>query len=101
MYPLRSVAERLPGGVQGRQAAEQTAGGRGEQRGFARGLIGSRQQQLVFLNIHWGRKYEFAAPALPDGHWTATARFGEGDRLRGDSAGQLLEQVRYHYRSSG
>lgn len=65
-----------------------------------RRLIGSREQQLVFLNIHWGVQYAFALPAAPDGQWTATARFGPGDRLNGDSAGELLEQVRHHYQAS-
>ena len=64
-------------------------------------LIGSREQQLVFLNIHWGVQYSFAAPAAPGGPWTATARFGPGDRLNGESAGELLERVRHHYRACG
>jgi hypothetical protein len=66
-----------------------------------RRLVGSREQQLVFLNMHWGGQYSFAAPAAPNGLWTATARFGLCDRLDGDSAGDLLEQVRHHYRASG
>jgi hypothetical protein len=61
-------------------------------------LIGSREQQLVFLNIHWGGKYRFSAPAAPEGAWTATARFGGGDELAGRSAGELLDRVRSHYR---
>lgn len=65
-----------------------------------RRLVGSREQQLVFLNMHWGGQYSFAAPAAPDDLWTATARFGHGDRLNGESAGDLLERVRYHYRAS-
>jgi hypothetical protein len=64
-------------------------------------LIGSREQQLVFLNIHWGVQYAFAAPAVPGGSWTATARFGQGDLLNGESAGELLERVRHHYRACG
>jgi hypothetical protein len=63
-------------------------------------LIGSREQQLVFLNIHWGGKYRFSAPAAPDGRWTATAKFGGGDQLAGQSAGELLDLVRSHYRGS-
>lgn len=66
-----------------------------------RRLVGSREQQLVFLNMHWGGQYSFAAPAAPDGVWTATARFGLGDRLNGESAVDLLEQVRHHYRACG
>jgi hypothetical protein len=64
-----------------------------------RRLVGSREQQLVFLNMHWGGQYHFAAPAAPNGLWTATARFGPGDLLNGESAGDLLEQVRHHYRA--
>jgi hypothetical protein len=66
-----------------------------------RRLVGSREQQLVFLNTHWGGQYSFAAPASPGGLWTATARFGPGDRLDGPSAVDLLEQVRDHYRAAG
>lgn len=66
-----------------------------------RRLVGSHEQQLVFLNMHWGGQYSFAAPAAPDGLWTATARFGPCDLLNGASAGDLLEQVRHHYRVSG
>jgi hypothetical protein len=63
-------------------------------------LIGSREQQLVFLNVHWGGKYRFSAPSAPDGRWTATARFGRGDQVVGQSAGELLDRVRGHYRGS-
>lgn len=66
-----------------------------------RKLVGSREQQLVFLNTHWGGQYAFAAPPAPEGLWTAEAKFGPGERLNGESAGDLLEQVRHHYRTSG
>jgi hypothetical protein len=61
-------------------------------------LIGSRLQQLVFLNTHWGGRYSFSAPTGPDGRWTARARFGPGDEVDGLSAAELLERVRLHYR---
>jgi hypothetical protein len=63
-------------------------------------LRGTPQQQLVFLNTHWGSKYTFAAPAEPGSPWTATATFGEHDELHGSSAAELLDQVRGHYRAS-
>jgi hypothetical protein len=62
-------------------------------------LVGSRHQQLVFLNTHWGRKYSFRIPAQPGGQWTATARFGRREQLQAETAGVLLERVRHHYRS--
>jgi hypothetical protein len=60
-------------------------------------LIGTRQQQLVFLNTHWGRYYVFSAPRAPDDQWTATARFGRRQEIQRWSAGQLLAEVRRHY----
>lgn len=61
-------------------------------------LIGSRLQQLVFLNTHWGGRYSFSAPTAVDGRWTARARFGQGEEVHGLSAAELLERVRIHYR---
>jgi hypothetical protein len=46
-------------------------------------LRGTVQQQLVFLNTHWGSKYSFTAPAKPHGRWTAAARFGQQEELAG------------------
>jgi hypothetical protein len=46
-------------------------------------LCGTVQQQLVFLNTHWGSKYSFAAPAKPRDPWTAAARFGHHEELTG------------------
>jgi hypothetical protein len=63
-------------------------------------LVGSREQLLVFLNTHWGGKYLFSAPQQPGGDWAATALFGPQDQLQAESAGGLLEQVRWHYRVS-
>jgi hypothetical protein len=39
-------------------------------------LTGTPEQQLVFLNMHWGRMYEFTAPDRAGGPWTAQAKFG-------------------------
>jgi hypothetical protein len=64
-------------------------------------LVGSRQQQLVFLNTHWGGKYAFSAPRQPGGRWTATAKFGHYERLQAETATDLLERVRHHYRLGG
>ncbi len=63
-------------------------------------LDGTSQQQLVFLNTHWGRQYSFAAPEAPGGQWTATAKFGQHDRIQQWSAAELLEEVRGHYEAS-
>ena len=60
-------------------------------------LYGTKEQQLVFLNVHWGRRYVFAAPDSPDGEWTATSNFGQHDRLQALSATDLLLAVRHHY----
>jgi hypothetical protein len=65
-----------------------------------RELRGTDQQLLIYLNTHWGREYSFAAPSAPGGKWTATARFGEQDRLEERSAGELLEEVRGHYQTN-
>jgi hypothetical protein len=61
----------------------------------------TNQQKLIFLNTHWGDKYLFAAPEIPGSQWTATAKFGQHDRLQEWSAAELLEEVRDHYRANG
>lgn len=63
-------------------------------------LYGTHQQQLVFLNTHWGSKYSFVVPAAPGAQWTATARFGQHGELRGWTAAELLEEVRGHYQAN-
>jgi hypothetical protein len=63
-------------------------------------LGGTAEQQLGFLNTHWGREYRLTAPGLPDGNWTATAKFGDHDTLKARSASELLEMVRAHYQAS-
>jgi hypothetical protein len=63
-------------------------------------LSGTGQQQLVFLNTHWGSKYSFTAPAKPGERWMAAARFGQHDQLAAESATELLALVRGHYQAS-
>jgi hypothetical protein len=65
------------------------------------GTYRTNEQLLVYLNTHWGREYVFAAPSAPGDKWAATAKFGEQDRLEAWSAGELLEEVRGHYRANG
>jgi hypothetical protein len=69
--------------------------------GPAAELCGTPQQQLVFLNAHWGRKYTFTLPGEPDSPWTATAKFGDHDELEAGTAGELLAEVRTHYQGYG
>jgi hypothetical protein len=63
-------------------------------------LTGTTEQQLIHLNVYWGRMYVFAAPDTTEGTWTATAKFGDQDELRTDSATELLLAVRQHYSAS-
>jgi hypothetical protein len=63
-------------------------------------LSGTEEQQLVFLNTHWGSRYSFAAPEAPGGQWTATARSGQHDQIHGRTAAELLEEVREHFAAS-
>lgn len=60
-------------------------------------LGGTAEQQLIFLNTHWGRRYAFAVPQAPGRQWTATAKFGGHDRIQARTAAELLETVRAHY----
>jgi hypothetical protein len=62
-------------------------------------LGGTSEQQLIFLNTHWGRMYRFSAPDAAGGKWTAIAIFGQGDELQEESTTELLLAVRpgsYH-----
>jgi hypothetical protein len=63
-------------------------------------LGGTVEQQLIYLQTHWGRRYEFASPQVPGGQWTATARFGDRDRIQAPASAELLEDVRAHYQAS-
>jgi hypothetical protein len=78
----------MPGGVGGMP-------GSGHQAGM--GSSGTAEQQLVFLNTHWGSRYSFTAPAKPGGRWMAVARFGQHDQMDAQSAAELLVLVRDHY----
>ena len=60
-------------------------------------LEGTSEQQLIFLNTHWGRRYTFTAPQAANCKWIATARFGQRDELEERSATDLLLAVRLHY----
>jgi hypothetical protein len=63
-------------------------------------LYGTDKQQLVFLNTYWGTRYTFAAPETAGAPWTATARFGQHDQLRAQTAAGLLREVRDHYKAN-
>lgn len=60
-------------------------------------VTGTPEQQLVFLNMHWGRMYEFTAPDRAGAPWTAQAKFGNRDELQAKSATEMLLVVRAHY----
>jgi hypothetical protein len=62
-------------------------------------LTGTAEQQLIYLNTHWGKRYTFAPPQAPGGQWTATAKFGQHDQIQEWSAAELLEDVRVHYQA--
>jgi hypothetical protein len=62
-------------------------------------LGGTAEQQLIYLQTHWCRQYEFALPQAPGGLWTATATFGGRDRLQAPAPAEL-EQVRAHYQAN-
>jgi hypothetical protein len=63
-------------------------------------LRGTTDQQLIYLNTHWGRQYSFASPSKPWDEWTATAKFGSYDQLQAQTAAELLEEVRAHYQAN-
>ena len=65
------------------------------------GLQGTPEQQLIFLNTHWGRRYDFAAPGSPGGTWAATDKFGDHDKLEAASGPELLKAVRAGRAGSG
>lgn len=59
-------------------------------------LAGTAEQQLVYLNTHWGRNYCFTAPAGPGQEWKAKARFGAQGDLSDSSSAGLLAKVHDH-----
>lgn len=60
------------------------------------GIIGSAEQALIFLQAHWGSRYQFTRPGAPGEQWTALARFGQHDQIHAWLADELLELVRAH-----
>lgn len=72
----------------------------GSGHGAGKELTGTVEQQLVFLNTHWGREYSFTSPAKAGGRWKAVARFGQHDEIAAESAAELLALVRDHYHAS-
>lgn len=69
-----------------------------EDRGLE--LRGTTEQQLIYLNTHWGRQYDFTPPQTPWDEWTATAKFGSYAQLHAQTAAELLEEVRAHYQAN-
>lgn len=63
-------------------------------------LRGTADQQLIYLNTHWGKQYDFAPPQTSNGGWTATAKFGNCAELQAPTAAELLEEVRRHYQAN-
>jgi hypothetical protein len=63
-------------------------------------LRGTTDQQLIYLNTHWGRQYAFVPPQTPWDEWTATAKFGCQTELQAQTAAELLEEVRAHYQAN-
>lgn len=63
-------------------------------------IHGTTDQQIIYLNTHWGRRYKFEAPPGPGKNWSATDKFGKHDRLQAPSAVALLEVVRHHYQDN-
>ena len=53
------------------------------------------KELMASLRYHWGDAYELA---VADGHYTATAKFGQRDVLSADDAEELLVKIRRHYR---
>jgi hypothetical protein len=63
-------------------------------------LSGTIEQQLIYLNTHWGRHYSFTVPDRPCGTWKAKAKFGAQHELEDSSAAGLLAKVRDHYQAN-
>ena len=63
-------------------------------------LRGTTDQQLIYLNTHWGRRYSFVPPQTPWDEWTATAKFGCRTQLQAQTAAELLAEVRAHYQAN-
>ena len=63
-------------------------------------LRGTTNQQLIYLNTHWGRLYAFEPPSTAYDEWTATAKFGSFTQLQAQTAAELLAEVRAHYQAN-
>lgn len=63
-------------------------------------LRGTPEQQLIHLNMHWGKQYKFTAPNLAGAPWTAQAKFGDQDELTEETSSELLLAVRQHYEAN-
>lgn len=63
-------------------------------------IRGTPDQQLIYLNTHWGSHYDFATPKDLHDKWTAKAKFGNLDELREDTSTDLLRSVRTHYQAN-
>jgi hypothetical protein len=63
-------------------------------------IHGTAEQQLIYLNTHWGRRYRFEAPPDPGGQWAATDKYGQHETLQAPSAAGLLEVIRRHYQAT-
>lgn len=55
----------------------------------------NRSESLAFLRFHWGEAHKFG---YKDGQYTATSRNSDHATLNASDAGELLSQVRRHYR---
>jgi hypothetical protein len=61
------------------------------------GTIGTTQQQaIVYLQTHYGSRYDITGPSAPGGKWRAVYR-ETGQLLEEFSAEELLEEMRSHY----
>jgi hypothetical protein len=63
-------------------------------------IHGTPDQQIIYLNTHWGSRYQFKVPSGRGGQWTATDKFGDHDELQAPSAAELLNAVRRHYQAN-
>jgi hypothetical protein len=57
----------------------------------------SNLRMLVFLQTHWGQKYDIKKPTSSESKWSATALFGPNDQLFEDNPYDLLERMRHHW----
>jgi hypothetical protein len=53
------------------------------------------REVLASIRYHWSDAYQITAV---NGHYTATARYGDRDVLTADEPEELLAKIRRHYR---